>query len=42
MHHLYVDATSSPFYTYGLPLESPAFEGEVAAVVRGYAQAAAQ
>lgn len=38
MHHLYVDATSSPFYTYGLPLTSRSFADEMGAVVRSYAQ----
>lgn len=42
MHHLYVDATSSPFYTYGLPLTSQAFADEMGAAVRSYAQQAAQ
>ncbi|KAI8467649.1 MAG: Sedlin [Monoraphidium minutum] len=38
VHHAYVDAASNPFYTAGLPLTSPAFAEEVAAVARGYAQ----
>ena len=40
MHSAYVEATSSPFYTYGQPLTSRAFEEEVAGAVAGYALAA--
>ena len=41
MHHLYVDATSNPFYTFGLPLASRTFADKVAALAGGYAQQAA-
>ncbi|KIY97577.1 Trafficking protein particle complex subunit 2-like protein [Monoraphidium neglectum] len=42
LHSAYVDAASNPFYTVGLPITAPSFAGEVAAVVRGYAQQLAQ
>jgi hypothetical protein len=42
LHSAYVDAASNPFFTVGLPLTAPSFAGEVAAVVRGYAQQLAQ
>lgn len=41
MHGAYVDASASPFYTYGTPLASRAFEAEVAAIAAGYSAAAA-
>jgi hypothetical protein len=42
MHAAFVDATSSPFYSFGTPLTSPAFAEEVASIVGGYSQAVAQ
>ena len=33
LHHLYCDATSNPFYTYGAALTSAAFEAGVGAIV---------
>jgi hypothetical protein len=36
MHHAFVDAASSPFYTFGLPLTSLSFAEAIATIVGGY------
>eukprot|EP00878_Enallax_costatus_P005501 GHUV01005773.1.p1 GENE.GHUV01005773.1~~GHUV01005773.1.p1 ORF type:complete len:140 (+),score=24.84 GHUV01005773.1:202-621(+) len=36
MHNLFVDVTSNPLYTHGLPIVSRTFSEGVAAIVRSY------